>query len=80
MYFKPLVNILALLVDEKYRRTGIGRKLVGEAKKWALKNKFYGLRVISGNGKETASAFYKALDFIFIKTQGNFQIKFDKER
>ena len=77
LYFKPLANILGLLVDEKHRKTGIGRELIEAAKRWALENKFYGVRVISGNEGETAHAFYKSLGFRFIKSQGNYRMKLD---
>ncbi len=77
LYFKPLANILGLLVDEAYRRRGIGRELIKVAKKWALENKFYGIRVISGNEGEKAHAFYKSLGFRFIKSQGNYRMKLD---
>ncbi len=77
LYFKPLANILGLLVDEAHRRRGIGRELIKVAKKWALENKFYGIRVISGNEGEKAHAFYKSLGFRFIKSQGNYRMKLD---
>ncbi|MCD4669724.1 MAG: GNAT family N-acetyltransferase [Actinomycetia bacterium] len=79
LYFKPLANIPGIVVDKKHRRKGIGRRLFEKAKEWALENNLDGIRVISGNEREAAHAFYKSIGFKFIKSQGNFRMMFDQE-
>ncbi len=80
LYFRPLANILGIVVDKSHRRKGIGRHLFEKAREWAKASNFEGIRVISGNERETAHAFYRSVGFEFIKSQGNFKMMFDEKK
>ncbi|MFA5015573.1 MAG: GNAT family N-acetyltransferase [Actinomycetota bacterium] len=76
LYFEPLVNIMGIVVDEKYRRQGIGKRLIQSAKEWTKLNNFKGIRVISGNQRKTAHIFYESVGFKFEELQKNFKMFF----
>ena len=66
---EPFVEIAALIVGEKARRTGAGRALVEHAKQWARARGFPKLRVRSNVTRAESHAFYPALGFALGKTQ-----------
>ncbi len=71
----PYAEIGGLVVDQRARRVGIGRALVGEARGWAQKHGLVRLRVRSNVAREEAHAFYPALGFSWIKTTHNYEFR-----
>ena len=63
LFIRPVAFLDALYVEEKYRRTGIAKKLFNEFRKFALKNGACNieLKVLSNN--ENALSLYKELGF-----------------
>ena len=71
----PSVEIRGLVVDEKYRKSGIGKMLVEKAKQWG-RNKGNNLLRLRCNVKRTEThAFYLQLGFAEAKQQKVFEIK-----
>lgn len=71
---KPFVEIGGLVVDEKYRSKGIGRKLIGAIKQWCSQNNVYDLRVRSNVKRNDAHQFYASVGFNETKQQKVFKI------
>ena len=61
-------EIGGLVVDQSYRRSGIGRKLVETAIRWSEQNNL-SLRVRCNSERKEANKFYKSLGFKVQKTQ-----------
>ncbi len=47
-----------MIVHEKFRGQGIGRKLLAAAERWAVKNKLSRLHLLADSGNESALRFY----------------------
>ncbi|MBU1700346.1 MAG: GNAT family N-acetyltransferase [Candidatus Eisenbacteria bacterium] len=62
-------EIEGLVVDEEYRRQGIGVALVRQAEEWATDRKMGAIRVRSNIIREGAHEFYKNDGYQRIKTQ-----------
>lgn len=54
----PIAYITALVTTSAARRTGVGRALVEEAKRWAIAHGCVRLSVTSAEKREDAHAFY----------------------
>ena len=76
IYFKPLIDIIGMVVDEKHRRKGIGRNLINAAKDWAVRNGFEGIRAVTQIKRMEAHNFYSSVGFNYIKTQKNYRMIF----
>lgn len=63
------VEIAALVVDEKYRKAGIGKKLIEEVENWAKEKNCYKIRVRCNVTRKESHGFYKNLGFKEIKEQ-----------
>ncbi len=72
IYFESLKNILALVVDENYRKQGIGRQLMQKAEEWAKENGSKGIRLVSGFNRTEAHQFYEHCGYTTRKVQKNF--------
>ena len=70
----PFIEIGGLIVDEKYRSGGIGKKLVERIKQWCAEKQISTLRVRSQLKRKEAHQFYLANGFTEIKEQKVFQI------
>lgn len=53
-----------LHVDSRYRRHGVGRKLIAKVKKWALYKGIPGLMLETQNTNVRACKFYESLGFV----------------
>jgi GNAT superfamily N-acetyltransferase len=62
-------EIRALVVDSSVRRSGVGRRLVEEAMRWARQQGVSKLRVRSNVVREEAHKFYPAMGFKESKRQ-----------
>ena len=66
-------EICGLVVDEGFRSSGIGRRLVEEAERWARARGCRVIRVRSNVIRERAHAFYRRAGYVQIKTQRVFE-------
>ena len=66
------VTIGGLVVDKRFRRTGIGRILMAEAEAWATKRGYSIVRLSSTSARTGAHRFYQELGYTNIKTQFSF--------
>lgn len=72
IYFDSLKNVLALVVDENYRKQGVGRKLMEKAEEWAKETGSNGIRLVSGFNRTDAHQFYEHCGYTLRKEQKNF--------
>ena len=63
------VEIMALVVDSKWRRGGLGRELVGIAEAWTFSRGIPQLTVRSNAARAESHPFYEALGYGLSKTQ-----------
>jgi GNAT superfamily N-acetyltransferase len=70
----PFIELAGLVVDEKYRGNGIGKKLVEYVKQWCAGKKISLLRARSNVKRKEAHKFYLDLGFTEIKEQKAFQM------
>ena len=71
---KPFIEIGGLIVDETFRNSGIGKKLVEKIKDWALEKAINEVRVRSNAIRKEAHKFYLNNGFSEMKQQKVFQI------
>jgi GNAT superfamily N-acetyltransferase len=62
-----------LVIDENYRKQGIGKLLVNKAREWAKEKHIDKLRVRCNRKRTEAHLFYIALGFVEIKEQKVFE-------
>ena len=62
-------EILGLVVDGRRRRSGIGRRLVAEAERWAASRGLRQMSVRSNVAREESHPFYEAQGYGRVKTQ-----------
>jgi predicted N-acetyltransferase YhbS len=72
---KPFIEIGGLVVDEKYRSRGVGKKLVIRIKEWCTGQQIHSLRVRSNIIRMEAHLFYTRLGFAEKKEQKVFELK-----
>lgn len=65
--------VLGLIVDENYRRSGIGKKLMQAAEKWAIKCECEAILLRSNIIRKEAHVFYEKIGFKNIKQSLVFQ-------
>ena len=63
------VEIGELIVDEKYRREGIGKHLVQKVDEWAIENGYQNVIVGSSNKRTISHLFYPNAGFSYWKEQ-----------
>lgn len=71
----PFIEIVALVVDAKARRTGVGRALVADVARWARQAHFNLVRVRSNVSRQESHQFYPALGFKLLKTQHTYVLE-----
>ena len=71
---KPFIEIGGLIVDQTFRNSGIGKKLVEKIKDWALEKAINEVRVRSNVIRNEAHKFYLNNGFTEMKQQKVFQI------
>jgi GNAT superfamily N-acetyltransferase len=71
---EPYCEIGGLVVDEKYRRQGIGKILIARAMPWCRNKKCSALRVRSNVKRKEAHKFYELAGFRRTKQQEVFEI------
>lgn len=70
------VEIGGLIVDEKFQREGIGRKLVNQIEKWGVDCGAIQISVRCNTKRLEAHKFYESLGYSAAKTQVAFRKKF----
>jgi len=73
LYAPHMKNILAVAVDNAYRRNGIGKLLIDEAEKWAKQTGACGIRLVSGSARVDAHEFYGSCGYGNDKQQLHFK-------
>lgn len=63
------IEIVGLVVDSRFRGTGIGRMLVSDAERWARQHGFTAICVRSNITRDAAHRFYERLGYVRGKTQ-----------
>jgi GNAT superfamily N-acetyltransferase len=74
---KSFVEIGGLVVDEKYRNLGTGKKLIEKIKEWAVSKKINTLRVRTNTKRSKTHVFYLRNGFTEIKEQKIFQLQLE---
>jgi GNAT superfamily N-acetyltransferase len=74
---KSFVEIGGLVVDEKYRSLGTGKKLIEKIKEWAVSKKINTLRVRTNTKRLNTHVFYLKNGFTEIKEQKIFQLQLE---
>lgn len=68
-------EIGGMVVDEQYRRKGIGQKLINEVIEWALVKKTGKIRVRCNTMRKETHLFYAAIGFTGTKEQNIFDLR-----
>ena len=77
-YSDPVKDILALAVDEEYRRKGVGLALVAAIEKWAYSTGACGVRLVTSSFREGAHRFYEACGYTLRREQKNYIKLFER--
>jgi GNAT superfamily N-acetyltransferase len=72
---RSFVEIGGLVVDEQFRNLGMGKKLIGKIKEWAVLKKINTVRVRTNTKRLKTHAFYLKNGFEEIKEQKIFQLQ-----
>lgn len=76
LYGDPMKNIMGIAVDPNRRRQGLGRALLEAGEAWAREQGAAGVRLVSGESRQGAHAFYRALGYAGNKMQLNLKKMF----
>jgi ribosomal protein S18 acetylase RimI-like enzyme len=60
---KPIARVTAMIVDGKFQRRGIGRRLIDQALDHARQQKCGSIELTTANERDDAHAFYRELGF-----------------
>jgi GNAT superfamily N-acetyltransferase len=71
--FDPLAEVEGLVVDERHRRTGIGKLLMKHVEKWAKERGCHIVNLRSNVIREEAHGFYRRLGYEEVKHQKVFR-------
>ncbi len=75
-YFDHIKNVLAIAVNNDYKRQGIGSALMKKGEEWAKETGAVGVKLLSSEFRPDAHEFYKKQGYLFKKNQLNFQKNF----
>ena len=73
LYYPHLKNVLGLAVSHRCRRQGAGKALLAAGEAWAGETGAAGVRLVSGEERKGAHAFYQSLGYRGNKLQRNFK-------
>ena len=73
LYFPHLKNVLGLAVSHRCRRQGAGKALLAAGEAWARETGAAGVRLVSGEARKGAHAFYQSQGYSGNKPQRNFK-------
>jgi len=72
IHMDSMKNILSLAVDTDFQGCGLGRVLLNSAEGWAKACGCAAVRLVSGEDRVQAHAFYQHCGYVLRKTQKNF--------
>ncbi len=73
LYAPHMKNVLGIAVSRRLRRQGVGRALLAAGEAWARSTGATAVRLVSGEGRKGAHAFYERLGYTGNKLQRNFK-------
>ena len=73
LYAGHMVNVLGIAVSSAWRRQGVGRALLSAGEAWARSKGTVAVRLVSGEARKGAHAFYQNLGYTGNKLQRNFK-------
>ena len=73
LYLDLLVNVMGIAVLADAQGRGAGRALMEHVEGWARERGASGLRLVSGEARAGAHAFYERLGFVTTKKQLNYR-------
>ena len=73
LYFPHLKNVLGLAVSHRCRRQGAGKALLAAGEAWARETGAAGVRLVSGEERKGAHAFYQSQGYRGNKLHRNFK-------
>ena len=79
LYAGHMVNVLGIAVSSACRRQGVGRALLAAGEVWARSQGAEAVRLVSGESRKGAHAFYASLGYTGNKLQRNFKKNLTQE-
>ena len=73
LYADPMVNVMGIAVAAACRRQGVGKALLTAGEAWAREQGASAVRLVSGETRKGAHAFYQSLGYEGNKLQRNFK-------
>lgn len=73
LYAGHMANVLGIAVSSAWRRQGVGRALLSAGEAWARSKGAVAVRLVSGEARKGAHAFYQNLGYTGNKLQRNFK-------
>ena len=73
LYADPMVNVMGIAVSSACRRQGVGSALLAAGEEWARSMGAAAVRLVSGESRKGAHAFYQNLGYQGNKLQRNFK-------
>lgn len=73
IYAPHMKNIMGIAVSSAFRKSGVGRLLLGAVEQWAAETGACGVRLVSGASRTGAHEFYRACGYQETKEQKNFK-------
>lgn len=72
LYSEPLLNVLALAIDQKQQKKGLGKQLMQKIEFLASEHDLSGVRLNSGETRLGAHKFYESIGYTSDKLQKRF--------
>lgn len=73
LYAPHMKNVMGIAVAREFRRQGVGKALLTAGETWARETGAVAVRLVSGDARKGAHAFYQSLGYTGNKLQRNFK-------
>lgn len=73
LYAPHMKNVMGIAVAGEFRRQGVGKALLTAGEAWARETGAVAVRLVSGDARKDAHAFYQSLGYTGNKLQRNFK-------
>ena len=73
LYAPHMKNVMGIAVAGEFRRQGVGKALLTAGETWARETGAVAVRLVSGDARKDAHAFYQSLGYTGNKLQRNFK-------